>query len=91
MIKALFLDFYGTLAQEDARRTSRAGAVRFGAPSDGIAAGRGLAHRGLVFQRCRGAAAVGIPAVWLNRRGKPAPGPCRFVPSLRVLLTELPS
>ena len=39
----------------------------------------------------RGAAAVGIPAVWLNRRGKPAPGPCRFVPFLRVLLTELPS
>ena len=77
MIKALFLDFYGTLAQEDARSYK---------PRRELF---DLALRRTGLQR--GAAAVGIPAVWLNRRGKPAPGPCRFVPSLRVLLTELPS
>ena len=84
MIKALFLDFYGTLAQEDARSYKPLRRT-------GLQPGE-VWHIGDSFSSdVRGAAAVGIPAVWLNRRGKPAPGPCRFVPSLRVLLTELPS
>ena len=39
----------------------------------------------------RGAAAVEIPAVWLNRGGKPAPSPCWMLPSLRELLEVLSS
>ena len=92
MIKALFLDFYGTLAQEDARSYKpRRELFDLALRRTGLQPGE-VWHIGDSFSSdVRGAAAVGIPAVWLMRRGKPAPGPCRFVPSLRVLLTELPS
>lgn len=76
MIKALFLDFYGTLAQEDARSYKpRRELFDLALRRTGLQPGE-VWHIGDSFSSdVRGAAAVGIPAVWLNRRGKPAPGP----------------
>ncbi len=62
LIKALFLDFYGTLAQEDARSYKpRRELFDLALRRTGLQPGRSLAHRGLVFQRCPGSRGSGDP------------------------------
>jgi len=62
-------------------RIFRRALERSGSPPDGVV------HVGDSWEAdVLGARAAGVPAIWLNRTGRPAPTDCRQIPDLRALL-----